>query len=127
MFAAAPAPAPGEDLPDPVSSLVPLLQSVGYYILDPRFAAHAAVCRPHAVVNAPVTAPVHPAAELLHKLRLNADVGLIGLQASLSELVQMLLKIALLNVALHHSFQRVKPARQHFVAQDMRCCPSKIS
>ncbi len=116
VFAPAPAAAPGEDLPDPVSSLVPLLQSVGYYILDPRFAAHAAVCRPHAVVNAPVTAPAHPAAELLHKLRLNADVGLIGLQASLRKLVLMLLKKALLNVALYHSSQRVKPALQHIVA-----------
>ncbi len=110
LFAPAPAAALAKDLPDPVSSLVPLLQSVGYYILDPRFAAHAAVCRPHAVANAPVTAPVHPAAELLHKLRLNADVGLIGLQASLWELVQTLPKIALLNAARHHNSQRVKPA-----------------
>ena len=84
VFPPAAAAASGEGHPAPTPSLVPLLQSVGYYILDPRFAAHAHVCRPPAVANAPVTAPVHAAAELLHKLRLNADVGLIGLQARLS-------------------------------------------
>ena len=84
VFAPAPLAGPKDGLPEPATSLVPLLQSVGYYILDPRFAAQAAVCRPHAAANAPVTAPVHAAAELLHKLRLNADVGLIGLQASVS-------------------------------------------
>ena len=67
---------------EPWTWLTSLLEASSYFILDPRFAGDAAVCTPRAVLDAPDTAPLHAAAELLHKLRLNADAGLNGVQVS---------------------------------------------
>ena len=77
-----PGAAPAHATAEPWSWLTPLLEANGYFVLDPRFAAYAAVCVPRAVLDAPVTEPLHAAAELLHKLRLNADAGLNGIKAS---------------------------------------------
>ena len=76
-----PAVAPELAPAEPWTWLTPLLEANGYFVLDPRFAAHAAVCMPRAVLDAPDATPLHAAAELLHKLRLNAEAGLNGVKA----------------------------------------------
>ena len=64
-----------EALPEPWSWLVPLLERLGYPVLDRRFAGCADVTVPEAAAAADAEEEV-----VLHKLRLCADAGIRQLQ-----------------------------------------------